>query len=374
MKRLAILSTHPIQYNAPFFRQLSHRVQLEVFFSQTPDTVLFDSDFNRIVQWDVDLISGYTSHQHDGSTRRGRKKLTTSIRAFNPQAILVYGWSPPGHLYTLRTFHNQLSIWFRGDSHLLDKHPPLWRLTRQIFLSWVYQHVNHCFTVGTHNEAYFRWCGLDASQLSRAPHAVDHNWFEKDDAERKIRAMKWRKKLNIPLEAKVILFAGKLEPKKEPELLIRAWLQLNRPDVHLIIAGSGLLEAALRNAYGSDKRIHFIGFQNQSSMPVVYRMAQVFCLPSKGPNETWGLAINEALSCKVPCVVSNKAGCSADIFDQTDLGQVFPSGNIDALTDALKHLLRINPPSDKAWQCHKEYFSFDRFTELILAQWPTPTR
>ena len=374
MMRLAILSTHPIQYNAPFFRLLSKRVQLKVFFSQPPEAVLFDSDFKRDIQWDVDLVSGYVSQQHDGSTRRGRRKLTASIHVFEPHVLLVYGWNPRGHLNTMRTFSSQIPIWFRGDSHLLDQQPFLRRWARKIFLSWVYQHVDHCFTVGSHNEAYFKWCGLDASQLSRAPHAIDHNWFERDDVERNILAMKWRNKLDIHHEAKVILFAGKLEPKKEPELLIEAWLRINRPDVHLIIAGSGVLDDALQEKYGREKRVHFIGFQNQTAMPIVYRMAQIFCLPSKGPNETWGLAINEALSCQVPCVVSNLAGCSADIFNQTDLGQVFPSGNIDALIDALKHLLNTKPPSYKEWQQHKRHFSFDRFIELIIGQYQTPSR
>ena len=52
-------------------------------------------------------------------------------------------------------------------------------------------------------------------------------------------ARNWRKELSIPEDAKVFLFAGKLEPKKDPELLISAFLRLHRqyPKTHLIIVG-----------------------------------------------------------------------------------------------------------------------------------------
>jgi len=42
-------------------------------------------------------------------------------------------------------------------------------------------------------------------------------------------------------------------------------------------------------------------------------MADVFCLPSAGPGETWGLAINEAIASGTPCLVSNRAGCATDL-------------------------------------------------------------
>ncbi len=42
----------------------------------------------------------------------------------------------------------------------------------------------------------------------------------------------------------------------------------------------------------------FLDFQNQQKMPLVYRLCDIFVLPSMGPGETWGLAVNEAMACK----------------------------------------------------------------------------
>ena len=125
MKRLAILSTHPIQYNAPLFRMLHEddSIELCVFFSKTWDQVKFDPDFQREVVWDIPLSEGYLHSTYDASTKAGMKDLERAILNFKPDAILVYGWNFPGHLAIMRTFHGGIPIWFRGDSHLLDPSP-----------------------------------------------------------------------------------------------------------------------------------------------------------------------------------------------------------------------------------------------------------
>jgi glycosyltransferase involved in cell wall biosynthesis len=61
-------------------------------------------------------------------------------------------------------------------------------------------------------------------------------------------------------------------------------------------------------------------------MPVVYRLGDIFVLPSIGPGETWGLAVNEAMACKRPAVVSTKCGCAPDLVTEKNTGWVFEPG------------------------------------------------
>jgi glycosyltransferase involved in cell wall biosynthesis len=81
-------------------------------------------------------------------------------------------------------------------------------------------------------------------------------------------------------------------------------------------------------------------FQNQSLMPVVYQAADLFCLPSKGPGETWGLAVNEAMAAGTPVLVSNKVGCAADLVIPNLTGDIFDSENLSDITQKLGHLLK----------------------------------
>lgn len=369
--KLAIVTTHPIQYNAPFFRVLERDLSIEskVYFTQPPSSTHFDPGFNRYVAWDINLISGYQSEQHNALQRRGRQALLRIIKEQAPDAVLIYGWNFPGHFFLMRKFKGKFPVWFRGDSHLIDPLPTLKKWLRKWALTWVYRHVDRCFTVGSNNEDYFIQHGLKSSQLLRAPHAVDNEWFQTDDTERKKEAMAWRRKLGIQDKDKVILFSGKLEDKKEPELLIKAWKKLNDPSHHLVIGGTGILESQLHTDYAELPNIHFIGFQNQSKMPVLYRMAEVFCLPSKGPNETWGLAINEALACGIPCIASNRVGCARDILTNRQLGRVFETGNVNALKEALLGLLSTGPPDSNSLRAFRAEYSYHSFTKQIRSTW-----
>jgi glycosyltransferase involved in cell wall biosynthesis len=74
-------------------------------------------------------------------------------------------------------------------------------------------------------------------------------------------------------------------------------------------------------------------------MPVVYRLGEVFVLPSRGPGETWGLAINEAMACGRAVVASEKVGCAPDLIENRENGFVFPANDRTALQEILRTLI-----------------------------------
>ena len=366
MHRLAILSTHPIQYNAPLFRMLhgEDELDMQVFFSKTWEQVKYDPDFQREVTWDIPVSEGYPHSTHDASARSGQQALAAAIRTFQPDALLVYGWNFPGHFATMRQFHGRVPIWFRGDSHLLNP-MPLWKKAmRKAMLTWVYRHVDVAFTVGTANEAYYRWSGLKQDQLIRAPHAVDVEYWASKDTDRSQQAANWRRELGIPSEARVVGFAGKVEPIKQVDLIIQSTLD-SGPHHHVVIAGSGPLETEFKERFASDPRVHFLGFVNQSRMPIFYRMIDLLALASS--SETWGLCVNEALACGTPCVVSNRAGCSHDMFDHAETGAVISWNDAKEWERCIADLLS-KPPSQLSTSHIHERFHPMRFVEALVSQ------
>jgi glycosyltransferase involved in cell wall biosynthesis len=77
--------------------------------------------------------------------------------------------------------------------------------------------------------------------------------------------------------------------------------------------------------------VRFLGFQNQSAMPVCYAAADALALPSA--HETWGLVVNEAMACGLPAVVSDTVGAAPDLVATT--GRIVPAGDVGRLTEAL---------------------------------------
>ena len=78
-------------------------------------------------------------------------------------------------------------------------------------------------------------------------------------------------------------------------------------------------------------------------MPVIYRLANVYVLPS-AYNETWGLAVNEAMACQKPILVSDKVGCAIDLVNNNKNGFIFKSENI---TDIINKIKQFNTENIK---------------------------
>jgi len=316
MPRLAILSTHPIQYNAPLYRLLADdpKTEVMVFFSKATETTRFDQDFGQEVVWDIPLTDGYASRTIPADSKSGVLELIAQIETWKPDALLVYGWSPAGHLSCMKHFKGKLAVWFRGDSTIQSGRKNWTRFFRRTYLKWVYRHIDRAFYVGTYNKAYFRWVGLSEEQLHYAPQSVDNAFFANESPEREEQKQAIRSQLGLDGKF-VFLFAGKLEPLKQPLELAKSFSLLPQEileECHLVFVGSGILEASLKTTFMGEDHIHFVGFQNQSQMPVWYQLADVLCLVST--TETWGLAINEAMACGTGILASNQVGCHPDLL------------------------------------------------------------
>ncbi|MEE1945153.1 glycosyltransferase family 4 protein [Pedobacter sp. KR3-3] len=342
-KKLAIISTHPIQYYAPVFQLLAKQLKLKVFYTWGEQSLhKYDQGFKQHIVWDIPLLEGYDytflmntakdpgTHHFKGIINPG---LVDAIQDFAPDAILIYGWAWQSHLKALRHFKGKIPVYFRGDSTLLDQQNGLKHLLRKLFLRWVYSHVDYAFYVGTANKAYFRYFGLKERQLIFAPHAIDNARFELSASE---EAKALRENLGVGINDILILFAGKLESKKAPLFLLHAFQQLNNPNLHLLFVGNGQLEQTLKDTVKANtiNNVHFMDFQNQTQMPSIYQCADLFCLPSQGPGETWGLAVNEALASGLAVLVSDKVGCATDLVDST-VGDCFKSGDIGDIKQKL---------------------------------------
>ena len=372
MKHLAILSTHPIQYNAPLFRIIAADtdIELKVFYSKVTEEVHFDKDFGQEVSWDIPLTEGYEHASYEASTKAGLTDMLGAMDGFRPDAVLVFGWNFPGHFATMKHFKGRVPVWFRGDSTLLDPLPFWKRWVRQAWLTYVYRHIDKAFYVGQANLRYFRWCGLQESQLVYAPHAVDNDIVMANDAERTAAALEIRKELGISETAMVFLFVGKLEALKQPMQLARAFSEFvqSNPelDCHLVLVGSGILKDELHRFSNAHVRIHPVGFQNQSQMPVWYRVGDVLCLVST--TETWGLAVNEAMACGSAAIVSDRVGCGEDLISPVT-GHTIGYGAFPSWPEVLKNAAH-RPSERPAIQHHIKAWSYEAIIQSLGAAWP----
>jgi glycosyltransferase involved in cell wall biosynthesis len=379
-KRLAIITTHPIQYNAPYFKMLSERgfIEVKVFYTWGESSIKskFDPGFGKVVNWDVPLLEGYDyefventamdkgSHHFNGIINPA---LNVRVQEWAPTAVLIFGWNYRSHLLALRYFSTKTAILFRGDSTLLNE--PFgfsWKkIVRRIFLRFVYRYVNYALYVGKQNYKYFSAHGLKPEQLTYCPHAIDNGRFMQPNEAYTSQAAELLNKLGVILGNIVFLFAGKFENNKNPIFLVETFLALNASNTHLIMVGNGELENELKSICRKVKNIHFLDFQNQMIMPAIYRMADVFILPSQ--SETWGLGANEAMACGCALLMSKKCGGADDLVIDGENGYVFESGNKHDLLQKMRLIIQGSRLAEmkQASRKHVEEFSFARICEGV---------
>lgn len=350
--RLAIVVSHPIQYYVPLYRRLAQRkdVQIKVFYTwHAGQKQVHDRGFGIALAWDIPLTEGY-EHElvpnvaADPGTHHffglRNPTLVDRVAGWKPDCVHVTGWAWRSHLEALRAFRRKgVATLFRGDSHLLDgkTQGPRWWM-KHALLKCIYAWPSAFAYVGEANRAYYRAFGVAADRLVHCPHSIEVDRFAEPSDVYEAEAARWRHELGIAADRCVLLFAGKFEPKKRPLDLMRAVQESGAANLLLVLVGDGEQAAAVKSiAAMAPDRFRVLPFQNQSRMPVVYRLGDLFVLPS-AYGETWGLAVNEAMSCGRAVIVSNRVGCARDVVDDS-CGRVFPW---DDLSEMLRQMNQLS--------------------------------
>jgi glycosyltransferase involved in cell wall biosynthesis len=381
MRRLAVITTHPIQYYAPWFRHLARcsGLDLRVFylwdFGVAERT---DPGFAQVVKWDVPLLDGYewemvpNRSRHPGTHHfRGidNPDLEGRLRAWRPHASLCMGYNFKTFCRLLLTSSDRRGVLLlRGDSHRLKPRmgPAAW-LKRRV-ITWLFRRFSGFLYVGSANREYFRLHGAKEDRLFFSPHAVDNERFTSAKPVAAVDAAAWKRALGIAQDRLVVLFVGKLEETKRPQDLLAAFVAAKLPNAVLLFVGAGPLEQSLRQSALAYSNVFFAGFQNQTLMPRTYAAGNLLVLPSAG--ETWGLCVNEAMCLGLPTIVSSHVGCGPDLVLPGKTGWIFEAGRVDALSALLRKIFAaplVMEEAGRAASAHIQSYSFEQASAGVEA-------
>jgi D-inositol-3-phosphate glycosyltransferase len=150
-----------------------------------------------------------------------------------------------------------------------------------------------------------RYCGALPEKVKVIPCGVDLQLFTPHNKRLA------RKCLGLPIEQPAVLFAGRLDPFKGPDLLLQA-AALMKVEAQIMIVGGNIMGNKdlqklqdLARELHIDNRVHFFGAQPQRELPWFYSAADITAMPSY--HETFGLTAVESLACRTP-VVATRAG------------------------------------------------------------------
>jgi len=266
------------------------------------------------------------------------RRVLSALNKIRPDAVSCGGynylasWESAGWA---RVHRVPLLLW--SESTALDKRRryPAVEFMKRRFLS-----LCQAFVVpGRSAFEYLKDLGIPDERIFTAPNAVDIQLFAALADEARREELQVRARLSLPL--RYFLCVGRLVRAKGVSELVEAYAQLDheiRAKVGLVFVGDGadrseLIELASRITPGT---IQFSGFVQREGLPEFYALADALIFPTH--SDTWGLVVNEALSCGSPVVATSVAGCVADLVQDGWNGFVVPPPDPSQLAAAMARL------------------------------------
>ncbi len=232
--------------------------------------------------------------------------------------------------------------------------------------------------------AYVR-AGFSPDTIRVVYNGIDLNRYASERSCTAIRA-KTRETLSIPPNTFVILYAGRVDPPKNIEMLIRGFAQLNlsASQRRLIVVGGPVNHETpeagaqyvnrlkqLCSDMGIADQVHFLG--KRQDLPALYSAADVTVLPSLLP-DTFGRTLAESMACGTPAAGLRYGGIPEVLSDEFAKFQ-FDVGDVAGLTRILQSLngWQLSDPTlgDRCRAYARHHFDADRAVvevEAVLAE------
>ncbi len=348
--RVLFVASHPVQYQAPLFRRLALRHELDVhvaYCSLRGAVPGVDPEFDVTIQWDIPLLEGYSwcripNHGSGNESFFGLRNpgIWTAIRAGNFDAVLSlvgYVRATFWIAYSAARFSNIAFLFGTDAVSLSSRAGRAWKVAiKKILWPRLFRLANQVVVPSSGARDLLLSLGLPAHRVTLTPYTVDNDWWISRAAA--VDPNKLRSSWGASASSGVILFCAKLQAWKRPFDLLQAFAQANLPDSFLVFAGEGPLRSRLEleaASLGIASRVRFLGFVNQSELPAVYASADLMVLPSE--YEPFAVVVNEAMCCGCPVAVSDRVGAGRDLVVPFAPEFVFPLGDIDALAKLLRN-------------------------------------
>jgi len=333
--KVAVVTPIPTPYRDPFWGVVACQrgVELSVFYCSAGK-----GDRPWDVAWEQEFLAEVLPGRNMAAWRGNdascywNPAITRRLKDGRFDAIVLGGYNHLTMLVARRfALRRRIPYFLMCESHLQKPRSAVRRWLKERFVRRIVSRAAGGFPTGILARAYMEHYGADPKTLTFIPNVpdVDQLAATADTLRAKRKELRHVHGLG---DRPMVLFAGRLIPKKRADVLIRAFTESGvSADTDLVIVGDGPERPALEalvSQCGLSGRVHFPGFVQPAEMATWYAMADLFVLPS---SETWGVVVIEALASGLPVVLSNKVGCHPDAINDPAVGSVVTSGDSGAL-------------------------------------------
>lgn len=348
--RVALVASHVIQYQDPFFRLLAAAPDIDLtvlFCSRAGAETYVDREMQTTLRWDIELLQGY-GHRFlrnfgwgSGYTRLINPGVVSAILFGRYDAVIFFaGWGSITSLIGIAACRMaNVPFFLYGDSSFPPEATTWKQRLRAGFIRAVFRMASGFLVSGVLNADYYAHYGADRTRFFLLPWAIDNQRFIEGSQMSADERNAIRERFGADGERMLVVFSAKLLPRKDPMTLLRAMALMHHRDrVAALILGHGELRSEMEDfARRESLRVHFAGFLNQSDLPRHYAAGDVFVLPSV--YEPRGAVLNEAMASGLPLIVTDRCGSIGDVVLDGENAFIYPAGDARVLAEQLDRLV-----------------------------------
>jgi glycosyltransferase involved in cell wall biosynthesis len=344
--KITFLVERPTQFEAPFYRFAARDPEHElrvIFTSADAAEPVFDPELGKPVSWGIDLLEGYR-YEICPPQDQEAGWLKERLRPERCGLLIVNGYTQPVYRLGARLAKRAgIATALRLDSVLWDGSLARNLAKRLLFAFYMKRTFDLFLGVGSLTLDYLRTFGIPRERMGLFPYAVDVEEFRSRSVLSPEERARFRERLGVPADGRVILSLAKLNSREAPWDLLRAFARLNEEDLWLVLAGDGPARAELETSVRDQglKRVRFPGYVPYPELPALYAAADLFVHPAR--EERWGVSVQEALACGLPVIASSRVGAGHDLIEAGGNGFVYTAGDDGELALRIGEALALPP-------------------------------
>jgi glycosyltransferase involved in cell wall biosynthesis len=271
---------------------------------------------------------------------RKARRVAAYLAEHDVRVVVLMGYNDLTRVWLTRYCRrNGIKLFLRGDANIKGDNisSAIKAAVKYRLVHWFIRQCDGVMPMGGYGQQYFEKYGADPKKCFWVPYEPDYNLFA-NVAEEQIAA--FRAANGLDETRRFLLYCGRLVGVKRVDLLIDAFSRIadRRSEWDLLIAGDGILRSELEQRVPPKlaNRVKWLGFCDVDRVRLAYHAADVMVLPSDF--EPWAVVVNEAMAAGLVVVASDVVGAAAEMVQDGRSGRLFPTGNLDALTEVMMNV------------------------------------
>lgn len=312
MKKILIYAIFPAPYRFAIINKINAEYKVDIFFECGKGDFRNDDWFKK----------GTYNLLDDKNGKLKFKACKKNLNEYN--LVIFFDFSGKEAIkLAIKCRLHKIPYILNCDGVMLFRHG---NFVKDIIKKFIIKGATAYFASGTHAKDYFLKYGAKEEKIYFHNFTALHKNDILDKSVSYEEKREIRKKLSLPVNAKICIAVGRYIPLKRYDVLLNLWKDMPK-DAVLLLIGGGPEKVNYEKIINANNISNVIleDFHPFEKLLEYYQASDLFVHPTS--YDVWGLVVNEAMACGLPVVVSDTCVAGLELVKNGENGYLVKLGD-----------------------------------------------